>query len=88
MNSILPIILCMYIILFILRYFIIQNLNKKKLLPNTLKENSITFIKLKNLQKSDKAQFLCKRYNLITALLWGLTLIVIVIVISDNIRLL
>ncbi|WP_372774892.1 hypothetical protein [Mangrovibacterium sp.] len=86
MNTILPIILVVYLVLFGVRYFVIRELNSKKLLPNNLKENSITFIKMKDAPKKDKgAQLLYKKYNIITSLLWVVTLVVIVIVIGDNI---
>ncbi|MGQ1788384.1 MULTISPECIES: hypothetical protein [unclassified Saccharicrinis] len=85
MNTILPIILGIYIILFAIRYFVIKELNTKKLLPNNLKENAITFIKMKDGSKSKSAQSLYKKYNLITAFLWGVTLVVLIVVIADNI---
>ncbi len=86
MNLILPFILGIYILLFTIRYFVVNELNSKKLLLKKLKENSIAFIKMKDvLQKDRGAQSLYIRYNLITAILWVVTLIVLVIVIKDNV---
>ncbi len=64
MNLILPLILGIYIMLFTIRYFVVNELNSKKLLPNKLKENSIAFIKMKEvLHKDRRAQSLYKRYT-------------------------
>jgi hypothetical protein len=85
MITIMPIILGIYIILFVIRYFVIQELNSKKLLPNKRKENSITFITIKNVSKNNgEAESLQKKYNLLTASLWIVTLVVLVIVVVDN----
>ena len=85
MHIALPIILGFYIILLLLRHFVIKDINKRELTPFSLKENSITFIKIKDKQKDKKSQLLLDKYNIITAFLWGLTLIVLTVVIIDNI---
>jgi hypothetical protein len=85
MITIMPIILGIYVFLFVIRHFIIKELNSKRLWPNKRKKNSITFIKIKKVSKNNgEAETLQKKYNLLTASLWIVTLVVLAIVIADN----
>lgn len=77
--------LLIYIALWVTRYLIIQKVNSKRLFSNSIKGNSFSFLKRKNISYSDDAQSLIKKYNLLTAFLWTLALIALLIAIVDNI---
>lgn len=87
MDIPLAVALVLYIALFCFRYFVIQKINKERLLQDFLRESSLTFIrKVDDLSVSKTGRILLKKYNFLTTVLWAVTILVLIYLIVDNIR--
>jgi len=74
-----------YIAVWVSRYLVIQKVNSKRLLSKSIKENSFSFLKRKNISYTDEAQSWIKKYNLLTAFLWIFAIIALLIAFVVNV---
>lgn len=87
MDIPLAVALVLYIALFCFRHFVIQKINKERLLQDFLRESSLTFIrKVDDLSVGKSSRILLKKYNFLMAMLWTVTVLVLIYLIVNNIR--